>query len=197
MCVAILTKPGAIIPNNRLYAGWSRNQHGGGFAFVNEKGEVVIRKGFMGYNDFQREYAKSAEKYAEVSPFLVHMRISTSGGVIPANTHPFKIKGGAMIHNGVMFQPPVRPEYKNKSDTRIFAERMFNILTLEDVLKAEKRILSSVGQYNKLVFLYEDKQYAILNEEAGNWKDDIWYSNTDCTPFVAASSALTVVKKKE
>lgn len=195
MCIAVLTKPGAIVPNDQLWEGWSRNRDGGGFAYVKDD-KVVIEKGFMEYNKFQKAYAKAAEKYAEDSPFLVHMRVRTSGATDAANTHPFKIKGGAMIHNGVMFYP-TSTQHKGKSDTRIFAERFHNILVLEDVLKAEEEILFAVGPSNKLVFLYDDKRYAILGEDQGYWENDIWYSNTSCRIPASRinSSKLPVVKK--
>lgn len=178
MCVAIVANQGAVVPNDRLWQGWSRNRDGGGFAYVKD-GEVVIEKGFMEYNKFQKAYEKAAEKYAAESPFLVHMRITTSGGTSKVNTHPFKIKGGAMIHNGVMFTP-TGEENRGKSDTRIFAERFHNILQLEDVLAAGEDIIDAVGSYNKLAFLYDDRRYAILNEQAGYWLNDVWYSNRSC-----------------
>lgn len=184
MCVAILTKPGAFVPKLGLANGFSSNRDGAGYAYVDpDAKKVVIKKGFMLYNDLEKSYYADVEKYAEHSPFLVHMRIRTSGHVSPANCHPFKIKGGAMIHNGSLFYPDKEhigtPEDR-KSDTRVFAEVLHNILTFEDVKAAEDAILGSVGRYNKLAFLYDDGRYHIMNERAGSWKDDVWYSNDSC-----------------
>lgn len=183
MCVAALVKPGAIITPDRLWAGWLINRDGGGFAYIDENGEVVIKKGFFKYNAFQKAYMNAAEKYAESSPFLVHMRIKTAGSVKEENCHPFKIKDGAMIHNGSLFYPTGDDAKSDKSDTRIFAERFHNILKLEDVLRVQEDILFAFGRTNKLVFLYNDKRYAIVNEKTGFWYNDVWYSNASCTPY--------------
>lgn len=182
MCVAVVCKPGAIVTPDRLWSGWLSNQDGGGFAYVKDD-EVVIEKGFLKYNDFERAYTKAAEEYAAESPFLVHMRIKTSGSKKAENCHPFPIKNGALIHNGVLFYPTGAAVREDKSDTRIFAERSYNILHLEDVLRAERDILNTFGVHNKLAFLYNDKRYLILNERSGYWHEDIWYSNSSCTPY--------------
>lgn len=184
MCVAILTKPGAVLTPDQIKEGWSCNPDGGGFAYVRDD-KVQIVKGFMKVEHLVESYKAMSELYAEDSPFLVHMRIGTSGGKTPKNTHPFPIKNGALIHNGIMFTPAGEragtPEDR-KSDTRVFAEALYNVLELEHVKKAEKRILREIGYYNKVCFLYNDKSYYILNEDAGDWEGDIWFSNSSCKP---------------
>lgn len=184
MCVAIVCKQGARLTNAQIENGWSSNYHGGGFAFVKD-GKVEIVKGLMTLATMKEKYQEYAEQYSTESPFLVHLRISTSGGVTAANTHPFPIKGGAMIHNGMMFTPSGARagDYKDrKSDTRVFAEALHDVLELEYLKKAEKRILQAVGSYNKLCFLYDNKDFLILNEGDGFWNDDntIWFSNRSC-----------------
>lgn len=184
MCVAIVTKPGGKVDNASLFRGWTINSHGAGFAYV-DNGSVRIEKGFMNYNAFQTAYEKAAEKYSKDSPFLIHMRIRTSGATNRNNCHPFAIKGGAMIHNGIMFTPTGKRAGDNpadrKSDTRVFAESLFNILELESIKKAEDDIRKAVGQSNKLCFLYDDGSFHIINEKAGYWADDVWYSNGSCS----------------
>jgi predicted glutamine amidotransferase len=169
-----------------LWSGWTSNRHGAGFAYVDKKeGKVVIRKGFMLYNDFQKAYNEACEANPD-TPFIVHMRIRTSGATNGNNTHPFAIKGGAMIHNGSFFTPGgkyVGPKDDEKSDTRVFAENLFNILTYEDVVAAERDILNAVGSYNKMVFLYDDGRSHIMNERDGQWIDGIWFSNGSCRVY--------------
>lgn len=180
MCVAIVTPKGQRIPTDKLLEGWQTNGHGGGFAYV-KKGKVAIEKGFMTYPEFEKAYLAAARKFADKSPFLVHMRIRTSGLTDKENTHPFKIKGGAMIHNGVLFTPSKDDEknYKDFSDTRIFAARMYNVLTKDDIIISKKKLESTIS-WNKMAFLYDDGDYVILNEGAGFWVDGIWYSNRSC-----------------
>lgn len=184
MCVAILTKAGARLTTEQIENGWYGNPDGGGFAYVAD-GRVHIKRGLMNLLQMQDEYQKAADLYSEDSPFLIHMRVSTSGGITPQNTHPFEIRGGAMIHNGVMFTPSgaragTYPD--RKSDTRVFAEALYEVLQLENIKRAESRILREIGSYNKLAFLYDNKDYYIMNEEAGDWNDDhtIWFSNSSC-----------------
>lgn len=186
MCVAVLTTPGHMLSREQLRKGWAINSDGGGFAFVDD-GEVRIMKGYLEEDAFINAYTHFAEKFAGESPFLIHMRIRTSGTVSAKNCHPFPIKNGALIHNGIMFTPSgERAGTKNdlKSDTRVFAENLYNILELEQVKKAEERILKAVGHSNKIAFLYNNKEYFIMNEGAGQWqnddKKDIWMSNSSC-----------------
>lgn len=187
MCIAILTQPGKSLTNTQLWRGWSGNKDGGGFAYVAD-GKVVISKGFLKYNDFQAAYEEAVEKYGKESPFLVHMRIGTSGGNTENNTHPFAFKptsgpAGALIHNGIMFTPAGEwrgPKDDRKSDTRVFAAALNNILVLEDVKAAKEALGKAIGGGNKLAFLYDDKSWVIINEDEGYWDDGIWYSNSGC-----------------
>lgn len=185
MCIAVVTKPGFAIKDADLYRGWTSNRDGGGFAYVQD-GKVRIKKGFMQYNDFQRAYRDAVDKFAADSHFLVHMRIGTSGGKTPKNTHPFPVSGGAMIHNGVMFYPTGKRaghEGDRRSDTRVFAEDLFNILRLEDLKKAKDNLKKAIGGGNKLCFLYDNNEVIIVGEEAGFWREGIWYSNSSCVGY--------------
>jgi predicted glutamine amidotransferase len=184
MCVAILQKAGTELTPSQLFQGWSSNPHGGGFAYVNPNNEVEIKQGYLHYNVFEKAYREAVRLHGKNGPMLVHMRIRSAGDMGAKNCHPFKIKGGAMIHNGTMFYPSTdRAQSKSrdrKSDTRIFAETFHNILDLESMQHAENDILNAVGRSNKLVFLYDGGDYIILNEKQGMWRDDIWFSNSSC-----------------
>lgn len=183
MCVALVQQKGKALTAAELRRGWDSNPHGGGFAYVKD-GKVAIEKGFMEYTDFRDAYFKAVGLYGENSPFLVHMRIATSGGTSLSNTHPFPVKGGAMIHNGILFTPSGERAGKapdRKSDTRVVAESLYNILVLEDVKRASAGIARAIGGGNKLCFLYDSGDYHIINESAGYWRDGIWHSNSSCT----------------
>lgn len=184
MCVAIVQKIGAVIDNRNLYEGWISNKDGGGFAYVDRNtNKVVIKSGFLEYNKFQKAYEAAVLEHGDQSPMLVHMRIRTSGDVSEKNCHPFRIRGGALIHNGIMFTPTgtlAGRASDKKSDTRIFCDVFHNALIPAHVRLAEKGILSAIGGHNKLCMLYDTREYIILNEGAGYWKDDVWYSNRSC-----------------
>jgi predicted glutamine amidotransferase len=172
MCIAILAKPGAKVTNLALFKGWGVNKDGAGIAYVDKAGKLVVDKGHMKYNDFQTAYEKACEELvADDSPMLVHMRYTSAGTTNASNTHPFKITpqtgpAGAFIHNGTMFRPAGEwegPEKDRKSDTRVVASALNNILALESVLNSIVEMGQAIGSHNKLAFLYEDKSWAIIN----------------------------------
>jgi predicted glutamine amidotransferase len=182
LCIAIVTQKGCALTDEQLFRGWTSNPNGGGFAYIRD-GEVRIDKGYMEYNPFQKAYRKAVELYANDNPMLVHMRIRTSGTTGPKNTHPFKINGGAMIHNGIMFTPAgnrVGNKDDARSDTRIFCEDLHNILDLDSVKKAATGIHAAIGRGNKLCFLYDNAETFIIGEDMGHWDKGIWYSNSSC-----------------
>jgi predicted glutamine amidotransferase len=185
MCIAIVQLPGHSIEAASLWHGWNINNHGGGFAFLDDKKKVKIDTGYLTYNEFERRYREVTDRFGKNGPMLIHMRIRSAGGMGQKNCHPFKIKNGAMIHNGTLFHPKYDAKDKeDKSDTRLFAEALYNILDLESVKRAEKDILSAVGSYNKLAFLYDGGDYHIMNENysGAKWDENhgIWYSNSGC-----------------
>lgn len=185
MCIAIVCNAKSILTPTALKKGWDSNPHGAGFAYVDDD-HVVIKKGYMDYPSFEKAYLDYAQKFAADSPFLVHMRVHTSGGITPKNTHPFEIKGGALIHNGIMFSPTGKragPTHDRRSDTRVFAEDLYNILQLDHVKKAAEGIHQAIGRGNKVAFLYDNKETFILGEDIGTWVDGIWYSNSGCGTY--------------
>lgn len=193
MCIAIFQRPGKSVPDHALWEGWKTNRDGGGFAYIDpETQKVVISKGFMTFNDFVKAYRGAVETYPD-SPFLIHMRVKTSGHISPTNTHPFAIKGGAMIHNGNFFTPGDKHQPNKedlKSDTRVFAETLFNILDYDSVVAAETGVRRAIGEYQRVAFLYDDGRSHIYNEKGGYWDNDIWYSNKSC--FTYGDSVFTL-----
>lgn len=182
MCIAIVQTKGTYLTRDEISRGWKTNPDGGGFCYVRD-GKTVIEKGFMKEDDFVRAYNNAMDKHSDESPFLVHFRITTSGGTSPNNCHPFPVKGGALIHNGIMFTPPASragPAHDPRSDTRVFAEDLYNILNNEHVKTARDGILKAIGHGNKIAFLYDNREVVIVGEERGYWEKGIWYSNLSC-----------------
>lgn len=180
MCVAIVQQAHARLDRPALLAGWNQNPHGAGMAYVVD-GKVRIDKGYMTYDSFLKAYEQAVDRYGSTSAFLIHMRIRTSGDTDKHNTHPFAVKGGAMIHNGILFTPTGKhAEGKKKpSDTKVVANTLHNLLVKEDIILAKPEIERVIG-YNKFAFLYDDGEFVIMNEELGDWDRGIWYSNNSC-----------------
>lgn len=172
MCIAIVATAGHKVPEYAIKNSFDNNPDGGGCAFISD-GAVRIEKGWMDVDTAVRRYNELYEQYGKDNAMLVHFRIATAGRVCQSNCHPFRIKDGAMIHNGTMFYTGHNAP---KSDTRIFAERLFNILDYDSVVNAiDKHDFEYVIGYDRLGFLYNDGRWVT----AGDWVEDngVMYSN--------------------
>jgi predicted glutamine amidotransferase len=196
MCIAILAKPGVKLPADLLRQAFTANRHGAGIAFV-RAGKVVIQKGFFDSELWVKRYEEVYEEVGATSPIVLHARIATLGRVCRENCHPFNIKNGALVHNGVLWSSTFGAgQQAEKSDTREFAERMHNNLTFDDVNEDKSKVEKAIG-YNKMVLLYDDGRYIILNEQNGSWDPtgNVWFSNmsyrnAQATPSKTSESDL-------
>lgn len=172
MCIAVMVTKGHVLTEEVVDRCWRRNPDGAGFAWANN-GKVEINKGYLKLDDFKDSYFTKA-KDAD-SNMLVHFRIGTSGLNNADNTHPFRIKDGAMIHNGVLFHPE-----GPKSDTHVLVNRLFNKLNRVNILECSEQLAKAIGGGNKLAFLFDDGSYHMVNEDSGNWDTDksVWFSNS-------------------
>lgn len=91
MCI-IVYKPASVkMPNKRtLQKCWRNNQDGAGYMFPS-KGNVVIKKGFMKFEEFYMNLQSDLNRYGVGTPFVLHFRIQTQGGVNKHYTHPFPL----------------------------------------------------------------------------------------------------------
>lgn len=178
MCIAILTTPGKRITDEVFKRCWKNNSHGFGMAYV-RNGEVIIEKGFMKVEAALNAYNRMVDTVGEHNPMLLHFRAATVGGINAANCHPFKVKGGAMIHNGTFYHD----RDSEKSDSRTVAEVLHNQLTYQH-LTEHKAEFDKIFGYNRVAFLYGDGKYVLFSEDYevmsgkyGQWCDGVWYSN--------------------
>ena len=174
MCIALVKKPDGVVTKERLRECWDRNRDGAGFAYV-YKGNVIISKGLMTFDEFYKAYSEAVATHPE-SVFLIHFRIATSGDKGKSNTHPFSVGDGtALIHNGILFSPP----NAKRSDTNIFSEWLSKRLPDKQTWLANKeKVEELIGNYNKLALLFKDGTFLICNEMKGEWSNNVWYSNT-------------------
>jgi predicted glutamine amidotransferase len=180
MCIAALIKPGANITDVTMHKMANANRNGLGIGFLREyergKGvEVCTDKGLFNSDEWVTRFRAIQKAVGHKSPIILHARIATLGRVSQDNCHPFKIKDGLLAHNGSMWYT-ASGRTAIKSDTRELAERMHNNFVYEDIMQDKKRVENSLG-HNKLILLFNDYRYIILNEELGSWTDDVWFSN--------------------
>lgn len=190
MCIAALVKPGATVSDDNMRRMFNSNQDGAGIAYVKHVGgklDVVIDKGYFDSEQWIEAFKRAKDLKVKDSPILLHARIATMGRIDKANCHPFRIKDGAMIHNGSLWYS--RNGYSmsfEKSDTREFAERCTNNFNYEDMMYDLEALENVIG-HNRMAFLFKDCRYIILNEKKGRWENDVWFSNSHFCNSSAAS----------
>lgn len=115
MCIIVYKPTTAKMPSKRtLQKCWNNNQDGAGYMFPSNN-NVVIKKGFMRFKDFYTNLQNDLKRYGEFTPFVMHFRIQTQGGVCAQNTHPFPLSSNmsdlqrlrvktniGIAHNGVI-----------------------------------------------------------------------------------------------
>ena len=82
MCVIIAKKQDNFnIPTKEyLLKAWSHNRDGAGYAFTTNEGISIVRKGFMHFEDFYKDFTELNKKYNFSDKNLViHFRIGTHG----------------------------------------------------------------------------------------------------------------------
>lgn len=173
MCIAIVVPAGKILSGEILTNCYNANPDGMGMAYINDDGKVELSKGFLKIGEFVPAYKEKAVKYGATNAMLVHFRIATMGKVNPSNCHPFRIKNGALIHNGSLWWDRAGLDAE-KSDTRLFCEQQYNNLQYDVVKEALPELTTALG-YNKLAMLYDGGEYI----RVGRWEEDegIYYSN--------------------
>lgn len=79
------------MPNKKtLRRCWENNRDGAGYMFPSND-SVIIKKGFMKWEEFYKSLQHDIKKYGEFTPFVMHFRIQTQGGVNKECTHPFPL----------------------------------------------------------------------------------------------------------
>lgn len=182
MCVIALVKKGHMLSADHLRAMFRTNPDGGGFGYVQRDGKVEIRKGFMKEEGFVKGYQDTILDSGanDRGPHIVHTRIATLGKVCMDNCHPFRIRGGALAHNGTLWHGVNGDSAAaEKSDTREYAERMHNNLDYEAADLAADGLGKMLQARNRLAMLYDHGKYVIVNEREGFWREDekVWFSN--------------------
>ena len=156
---------------------------------------VIIKKGFMDYNEFITSLTDDYKKYGEQTPFVLHFRISTQGGVKKGLTHPFPFTSEledmkktrvkcqlGIAHNGII-DLTTESYWKRKdvdyNDTMKFISEYLTLI-IDDFKWYEKK-----NKVKLIEQLISGSRLAIMDglghtELIGDWVQDdgIFYSNT-------------------
>ena len=187
MCIICISKKGIRQPGvGVMRTMFESSPDGAGFMFVRD-GKVVIRKGFMRFDDFLQ--AVKAEKFTKEDPVVYHFRIATYGNIRPEMTQPFPLAGRldymcklnvtcnvGIAHNGNIEMPVGEdPAY---SDTALFVAKYMPVLIRsakdverDEVMKLIKKctnskmaILSKEGYINTIGNFIEVRGLLFSNE---------------------------------
>lgn len=175
MCIAIYKPEKVRLTDQTLQNCWDSNPDGAGFMYVKSK-KLIVKKGFMTYEAFRKAY-DPVEKLQTV----LHFRIKTHGSVSEDNTHPFLIDNNlAVVHNGIISKISCDTN-KNLSDTYHFTEQILIPLRKkypdfwQDTYM--QTLINDYIGYSKLILMDNYNNVEIINEAAGNWNSDCWFSN--------------------
>ena len=117
MCIIAIKNKGIKVPSEEtIRTIFNHNPHGAGFAYNDKNGRVVISKGYMNVTDYLHALDKLYKHInIDKTAILYHARITTSGGTVAGNCHPFPIKHKvsqlhklhtvtdiAVAHNGII-----------------------------------------------------------------------------------------------
>ena len=130
MCIIAVSKKGVRQPSlEQLRNMYTNNPDGAGYMYA-RNGQVHIHKGFMTWEDFERQI--KAEAFTKNDPVVYHFRISTQAGVCPTMTHPFPLTDNlaqcealdvncpsGVAHNGIISMTSFKKETRF-SDTAYF-----------------------------------------------------------------------------
>ena len=185
MCIIAFSPKGVEIPTEtQLRKMWNHNPDGAGYAYVDKKGGVVYRKGFMTFDSLLKDL-EAPERFKNTN-FAIHFRIGTSGKNDGATCHPFPISTNfgelrktegvvesVLFHNGVLSEGGIVSPLA--SDTQDFVVAMAPLLKKYNRSKARDHFIGELTQGNRLLILYKNNAFKMF----GDWQKDgeIWVSN--------------------
>lgn len=190
MCVIVAKTKGSSLPSKEILENcFDNNSDGCGFMYEN-KGHVVIHKGFMDFEDFYKSVKKAYKtKNLKNKNLVMHFRIGTSGGIKTTTTHPFPITNDVneleklittcelgMVHNGIISDYAYKD---NKlSDTQNFIrDFVYPIYSLNKKFLKHASILKILEDVStsKLCFLDKNDSMTLVGDFIEN--NGIYYSN--------------------
>lgn len=195
MCIIIAKPAGAVMPDSKIIENcFSNNPDGAGIMF-NHEGKVYGFKGFMSLEAFKAKLAQLEKKYGRLTDrnVVMHFRITTHGGSIAANTHPFPVTGSykamrelewesnlGMAHNGIIGCVDLHIDIKkeNVSDTMVFIKRVVSPIASKSNIMKSKQLLNAIwlASGSKLAFLDGAGRLKVLGDFI--FEDGVYYSNS-------------------
>lgn len=170
MCIIAVSKRGIKQPTlEQLKNMFTNNPDGAGYMYA-RNGEVHIHKGFMTWEDFERQIKR--ERFTEDDPVVYHFRISTQAGVNPQMTHPFPLTSNieqcealdltcpiGVAHNGIIHMTSFKKEVRF-SDTAYFIAWYMNRLVRNRADLADPFV-------NEMIESLTNSKWAMMDGKSG------------------------------
>lgn len=176
MCIAIYKPENIYVKKHTLQTCFNNHPDGAGFmVFDHKEGRLIVEKGFFSFRKFWKAYKKYKFYRA-----VIHFRYSTAGKIDHDNCHPFLVNENlGFVHNGTL---SVRMDKKEFSDTWHFNEHVLKSIVNDYpnawMHKTMKQLIESfLTERNKLVFMDNEGNVTIYNEQLGTWDAECWFSN--------------------
>lgn len=194
MCIIVYKKPDIAPPSKELLARqFDNNPHGCGYMWV--KDDVVrVKKGFMNFEDFYKDYQETLKEIGNKEPMIFHFRISTQAGVCPEFTHPFPFtdRQDAMtwlnyrcplgvVHNGVISLTSSSYAKDYTDTTKFINEYLTLILKSNDVSKIKDRqkiLIAKLINGSRMALLDRYKNVCLIGNFIEDEKTGLVFSNS-------------------
>ena len=212
MCIIVYKKPDVAPPSREVLERQYNNNHDGcGYMWVKDNA-VMVRKGFMNFEDFYKDYQKTLKDIGEKEPMIFHFRISTQAGVCPEFTHPFPLttRQDAMtwtnykcpigiVHNGIISLTS-NSYAKNYSDTSKFINDYLTLIiksgNLNDLKENQKLLIQRLINGSRMAFLDKYKNVCLIGNFITDKKTGLIFSNStyDTDKYKPAVTVVTPLK---
>jgi predicted glutamine amidotransferase len=172
MCIAIYNNKD-LLTKKTLQNCWNSNDDGAGMLWV-DNGELQSYKQLKSFKAFFKQYQEVRKITDKV---VLHFRIRTHGVVDERNIHPFIVdETVGFVHNGILNE--FSYGVSEFSDTWHFNEFLKDMPKQFIKSSSVMALVSDfIGSYNKLIFMGSDNEVVIVNEKAGYWDGESWFSN--------------------
>lgn len=178
MCLIAYSPKGTMV--DRSILAYAYNQNPDGIGIMSASG---IEK-FMG-----KKALKRARRYLETflvpdeTPYAIHFRWATHGDIKMTNTHPYESPAGThwIMHNGVL-GITANESTADESDTAVYVRKFLDAAPGFDDKQFWDAVAKHIGWGNKFCVMDANGEFRICNDDAGEWIEGIWFSNTYSLP---------------
>lgn len=145
---------------------WLNNPDGAGYMYPSNN-QVIIKKGFMKFDEFYKNLMYDYMRYSKDTDFVLHFRISTQGGVNKQCCHPFPLSRKMEDLKCTRARSPIGIAHNGIIDLTSEGYYARNTITYSDTMKFITDYLSLIIKDR---LFYEDQDTLDLIERLADSK---------------------------